>query len=87
MLYDIEGEIHQELDDARFATKTHGRRSTYMAGCRGPLCRKSERDAKNDAYRRSKKGSPILEYTPRPERMFDTIIEEAQQLHNAERVG
>jgi hypothetical protein len=37
-------DIVTELQDPKFATRTHYSRATYADGCRGPLCRKSEKD-------------------------------------------
>lgn len=37
-------DIREELNDRKFKSRTHGARSTYAQGCRGPLCKKAERD-------------------------------------------
>jgi hypothetical protein len=37
-------DIVQELRDPDYASRQHYSRSTYASGCRGPLCRKSEKD-------------------------------------------
>lgn len=36
--------IREEIEDPRFLGKRHGLRGTYNATCRGPLCRKVNRD-------------------------------------------
>lgn len=76
-------EIEAELADPEHAHREHGRRSTYVTGCRGILCRKDERD---DTQRRR---SEIYGYTPQlitPEKqalyMFlDLMIQHVRQLH------
>lgn len=37
-------DIKVELSDEKFADRKHHSRATYADGCRGPLCRKAERD-------------------------------------------
>lgn len=37
-------EVNDELADPRFNTYRHGSPSTYQKGCKGPLCRKANRD-------------------------------------------
>lgn len=37
-------DVKNELADPNFASRRHGSRATYALGCRGPLCRKKERD-------------------------------------------
>lgn len=41
---DLPDEIQAELDNSEFASRIHYSRATYALGCRGPLCRKAERD-------------------------------------------
>lgn len=36
--------IEKELANPKHSHRVHGRRWTYNAGCRGPLCRKANRD-------------------------------------------
>lgn len=52
-------DVYIELTDSRFANRTHGTRGTYAKGptpgskgCRGPLCRKAERDEGHSKYSR-----------------------------------
>lgn len=44
---DIVVQIEQELDDPRWKTRTHGSIGTYVDGCRGPLCRRANRERTN----------------------------------------
>lgn len=37
-------EVNDELADPTFATYRHGSPGTYNKGCKGPLCRKANRD-------------------------------------------
>lgn len=39
----LEQEVKEEVEDPRFMEKRHGTRACYRAGCRGPLCKRSER--------------------------------------------
>lgn len=51
-------DVLTELKDPRFASRTHGTRGTYARatdggkGCRGPLCKKAERDDGEAKYKR-----------------------------------
>lgn len=52
-------DVREELNDPRFEGRVHGIRGTYAKcyrdggkGCRGPLCRKAERDAGHEKYTR-----------------------------------
>ena len=40
----IEDQVDKELADNSFAPSKHGTPSCYNKGCRGPLCRKAQRD-------------------------------------------
>lgn len=44
MWADLPADIFAELKDAVYGTRQHYSRATYALGCRGPLCRKAERD-------------------------------------------
>lgn len=59
-------EIIAELSDPKFITRTHGSRGTHNDGCKGPMCRKANRDrmrvVKNGAPQKRFKGTEeILE--------------------------
>lgn len=45
-------EVVDELTSVEFASRTHGTRSCHNAGCRGPLCRKFNRDRSRKEYRK-----------------------------------
>ena len=56
----LEQEVKEEVDNPLFITKRHGTRACYRAGCRGPLCKRSERiirrryrDAAREPYQNS----------------------------------
>lgn len=57
-------EVAAEIADGRFSGQSHYDRNTYQNGCRGPLCRKAERDNAARKYaeahpdRRPRKRSP-----------------------------
>ena len=44
MWADLPEDVRDELNDPRYAGRTHYKKATYAKGCRGPLCRKLERD-------------------------------------------
>jgi hypothetical protein len=54
-------DILTELNDEKYKGRTHATRSTYAKGCRGPLCRKSERDRGRErhASRQAEKGKEV----------------------------
>lgn len=56
-------EVQEELEDIEFAGKRHFSRTTYDAGCRGPLCRmRNRRDFRaNYARRRGADYKPSTE--------------------------
>lgn len=41
-------DVFRELIDPKYETMTHGKRHAANSGCRGPLCRKAERDDKRE---------------------------------------
>lgn len=51
-------EVDQELNDPRFPKHHHGRPIGYNSGCRGPLCRKSQRDRIRNNYPAKKRRGP-----------------------------
>jgi hypothetical protein len=83
----IRAEVLEELSGP-FGNRTHYSKSTYSAGCRGPMCRKAERDKTKErqekVYRKS--GLPY-----RPQRdteencMRDDILNQMIYVHRAER--
>ena len=42
--------VTAELCDDRYSGQSHYDKNTYANGCRGPLCRKAERDAAAKRY-------------------------------------
>lgn len=65
MWNDLPLDVRAELEDPAFIGRTHHKKATYAKGCRGLLCRKSERDEARDITREAaeKMGR---EYVPRP---------------------
>lgn len=57
---ELPDDVREELADPRFSDRTHGIRGTYAKaadggkGCRGPLCRKAERDEGAEKYARQR---------------------------------
>jgi hypothetical protein len=71
-------EVQAEIDQESFASYTHGLASTYHVGCRGPLCRKANRD-KARAFRR-RDGREVKQYNTKLE-LEDAILEVAQRVY------
>lgn len=61
----IPEDVQDELTDPKFGTRKHYSRVTYSLGCRGPLCKKAERDR---ARRRTERKATIdgRQYKPNP---------------------
>lgn len=51
MWADLPLDVFRELIDPRYENRTHGKKATGSVGCRGPLCRKAERDDKMEQRR------------------------------------
>jgi len=77
------GDILDELKDPEFATRTHGKRSTHSAGCHGPLCRKAERDASHQRYRRRRQaeGAVVTSFPPSEVRARDAFLGRVIEWH------
>lgn len=78
-------EVKTELLDSEFSTRTHGKKSTYAQGCRGPLCRLAEREANNERYR-NRVGS-VKQYKSRRSLEYDKFLVNIRDWHWAEREG
>lgn len=80
-------DLFSELKDLRFITRTHGCRATYALGCRGPMCRKSERDNTRERWgkRQAAKGKKVKPVDPGPARARDEFIEKVINWHKWER--
>lgn len=87
-----------EISDIRFASRTHGKRGTYARppagaaagekGCRGPLCRKAERDEAELKYarRRARLGKVArIGLKDDDVRARDELLDRIQQWHECER--
>lgn len=82
-------EVEAELADGEYSSRTHGKVSTYMWGCRGPLCKKAHRDYRRLQYRKraAQLGAVPQEMAPRKERENDALLELLQAKHEQERRG
>jgi hypothetical protein len=58
-------DVKRELEDERFSGRTHHKKATYAKGCRGPLCRKAERDEAREDTRKAAVAAG-REYKPAP---------------------
>lgn len=64
-------EVCDELSDPEYSKRSHHNVGTYDQGCRGPLCRKANRE--HPRRKRSDRGVPV--YLLREERIFDPVLE------------
>ena len=67
-------EVLAEIEEVKYLTLSHGKRSTYSAGCRGPLCRKAERD-RGLPRMREVKGIEREGIPDTPARRHDALLE------------
>lgn len=65
-------EVIKEICDKDYARRSHHNLGTYDQGCRGPLCKKSQRERGRG---RGPYGMPIQKHTPRVERALDPVLE------------
>lgn len=76
--------IADEINDPAYAGRTHGRRGCVNAGCKGPLCRKFNRDRQRILYQQS---NPIAKrrrgVTSDPE--LDLFLDELIEAHANQR--
>jgi hypothetical protein len=57
-------DVRLELLDPKYLTRTHHKKATYAKGCRGPLCRKEERE-EGERKRQALALSAGKEYKPK----------------------
>lgn len=80
-------DVRAELEDERYKTRVHYSRATYAEGCRGPLCRKAERDRgrRRNEVRATGAGR---EYEPKTEQRIEDNAElDAIILWHREQMG
>jgi len=80
----IAQEVMDEILDPEYDVMTHGTKYTYSSGCKGPLCRKAERDACARRYRARNKNN-VKQYRPRPGAYPEEWLQEMIDWHRAER--
>jgi|SRR6478736_2577318 len=85
---EIPEDIKAEILDKAYAARTHGNRACYAAGCRGPLCRKAERDRglirhREKAQEEGKTVTP--KEAPHPARERDELLDRIISWHRHER--
>lgn len=76
-------DILDELCEEKFISRTHGVRSTYAQGCRGPLCRKSERDRGRErhAKRMKARGRNVRPLPMTDEQERDELLDYVMSWH------
>ncbi|MEU4066653.1 hypothetical protein AB0F25_30445 [Streptomyces wedmorensis] len=71
-------ELMVELQDVEYFTRTHGKPSTYRAGCKGHLCRYAERTRRRvvraEEVEQSLPTGVIPEVRPRREQNWDLVL-------------
>lgn len=80
---ELPDDVVEELLDPRFLNRTHHKKATYAKGCRGPLCRKEERDMKERA-RIHRALRDDVELEPRRQSRSserDALLDECLRLH------
>lgn len=70
--------VEKELADENYITRTHGRGSTYRAGCKGPLCQRANRNR----HQRIRTGDAA---THGYQAVLDQMLEPFQKKHEASR--
>lgn len=78
------GQIYFELTDERFGNKKHHRLKLYNNGCRGPLCRKAERDRSRARYQ---KGNTLLRTNRRGSIILDAAIDYIKHKYEQNRLA
>lgn len=76
-------ELNEEISNEKFKRRTHGRRTTYRAGCDGPLCRKAHRDYARIAYAKRTEG--MTEARGARDKDLDIFIERFEKRYHAQR--
>lgn len=71
MWAELPDDVFRELLDPAYQTRTHGKKATSAKGCKGPLCRKAERDEKfaQRHARAQAEGVEIKVYKKSPEKI------------------
>jgi hypothetical protein len=91
---ELPDDVRTELEDSRFASRTHGTRGTYAKasdggkGCRGPLCKKAERDdaEKKYAQRQANRGKKVVPGSKNEDaRARDELLTKIQNWHSGQR--
>lgn len=79
-------DVKDELEDPRFAGRSHGSRATYAKKCKGPLCSKAERDRGRDRNEKRALDSG-REYRASDYRLYDrdALLEEVIKWHKKAR--
>jgi|SRR6188768_3636146 len=83
-LQELASAVMDEILDPEFDTFTHGNKGTSYRGCKGPLCRKAERDSCAARYRK-RVGRDVKEYAPRESAYPEEWLQEIIDWHRAER--
>lgn len=81
--------IMDELEDANYQSRTHGKRSTVRDGCQGPLCKKIGRDIARRKYA-AKHPDPLRargQRAPELDSILDIVIEAHADQRQLDRVN
>lgn len=68
-------EVQAELHDPKYIGREHHDNKTYVAGCRGPLCRKASRDYGRERYRALNGVAEDALHKPTVRTRWDALLE------------
>lgn len=68
-------QVQAELNDPKYLGREHRDNKTYVAGCRGPLCRKASRDYGRELYRIRNEVAPDAVHKPTVRTKWDDLLD------------
>jgi hypothetical protein len=68
-------QVEAELRDPKYLGRDHHDNKLYVAGCRGPLCRKASRDYGRELYRARNEVAPDALHKPTVRTKWDALLE------------
>lgn len=68
-------QVEAELNDPKYLGLPHRDNKTYVAGCRGPMCRKASRDYGRERYRALNGVAADALHKPTVRTRWDALLE------------